>query len=163
VGWSVLDRQRTGAFEGMNAILTWEEGGQTVTWAGQVGPGRTLPLPGCMEPVSSAKSEREWAVTAVHRRLRGDRGKRSWKKSTLCACKTSIKKKVSRLWPISRIGNGVYLAGGGSPPPRPRGPGYRRVIALCGSGQPRQPGPARGLAARRGGPSHRTSTGKSQT
>lgn len=69
VGWSVLDRQRTGAFEGINAQLTWEEGGQTVTWAGQVRPGRTLPSPGCLEPLSSSgKSETEWAVTAVHRR-----------------------------------------------------------------------------------------------
>jgi hypothetical protein len=70
VGWSLLDRQRTGAFEGMNAQLTWEEGGQTVSWAGQVRPGRTLPSPGCMEPLfSSGKSETEWAVTEVHRRL----------------------------------------------------------------------------------------------
>ena len=69
VGWSVLDRQRTGSFEGIDAQLTWEEGGQTVTWAGQVGPGRTLTSPGCMEPLSSSgKSETEWAVTAVHRR-----------------------------------------------------------------------------------------------
>jgi hypothetical protein len=69
VGWSLLDRQRTGAFDGINALLTWEEDGQTVTWAGQVRPGRTLPSPGCMEPLSSSgKSETEWAVTAVHRR-----------------------------------------------------------------------------------------------
>jgi hypothetical protein len=69
VGWSLLDRQRTGSFDGMNAQLTWEEGGQTVTWAGQVRPGRTLPSPGCLEPLSSSgKSETEWAVTAVHRR-----------------------------------------------------------------------------------------------
>jgi hypothetical protein len=70
VGWSLLDRQRTGAFEGRNAQLTWEEGGQTITWAGEVGPGRTLPAPGCREPLSaSGKSETEWAVTGVHRRL----------------------------------------------------------------------------------------------
>jgi hypothetical protein len=69
VGWSVLDRQRTGAFEGINAVLTWEEDGQTVTWGGEVRPGRTLPSPGCMEPLSaSGKNETEWAVTAVHRR-----------------------------------------------------------------------------------------------
>ena len=43
--------------------------GQTITWAGQVRPGRTLPSPGCLEPLSaSAKSETEWAVTGVHRR-----------------------------------------------------------------------------------------------
>jgi hypothetical protein len=69
VGWSLLDRQRTGSFEGDNAVLTWQEDGQTVTWAGEVRPGRTLPSPGCLEPLSSAgKSETEWAVTAVHRR-----------------------------------------------------------------------------------------------
>ena len=69
VGWSVLDRQRTGSFEGIDAQLTWEEAGQTVTWAGQVRPGRTLPSPGCLEPLSSSgKSETEWAVTGVQRR-----------------------------------------------------------------------------------------------
>jgi hypothetical protein len=68
VGWSLLDTQRTGSFDGMNAQLTWEEGGQTVTWTGEVRPGRTIPAPGCMEPLSSTgKSDAEWAVTAVHR------------------------------------------------------------------------------------------------
>jgi hypothetical protein len=69
VGWNLLDWQRTGSFDGITALLTWQEDGQTVTWAGQVRPGRTLPSPGCMEPPSaSGKSETEWAVTAVHRR-----------------------------------------------------------------------------------------------
>ena len=69
VGWSLLDRQRTGPFDGIIALLTWQEDGQTVTWSGEVRPGRTLPSPGCMEPQSSSgKSETEWAVTAVHRR-----------------------------------------------------------------------------------------------
>jgi hypothetical protein len=69
VGWSLLDRQRTGAFDGINALLTWEEDGQAVTWTGEVRPGRTLPSPGCMEPLPpSGKSETEWTVTAVHRR-----------------------------------------------------------------------------------------------
>jgi hypothetical protein len=69
VGWSLLDTHRTGSFDQMIAQLTWEEGGQAVTWTGKVGPGRTIPAPGCMEPASSAsKSETEWAVTAVHRR-----------------------------------------------------------------------------------------------
>jgi hypothetical protein len=69
VGWSLLDRHRTGTFDGINALLTWAEDGQTVTWSGEVRPGRTLPSPGCMEPLSaSGKSETEWAVTAVHRR-----------------------------------------------------------------------------------------------
>jgi hypothetical protein len=68
VGWSLLDRQRTGAFDGRNAQLTWEEGAQTVSWTGEVRPGRTIPAPACMEPLSSTgKSETEWAVTAVHR------------------------------------------------------------------------------------------------
>jgi hypothetical protein len=72
VGWSLLDRQRTGSFDGINALLTWQEDGQTVTWGGEVRPGRTLPSPGCMEPLSaSGKSETEWAVTAVQRRLGG--------------------------------------------------------------------------------------------
>jgi hypothetical protein len=69
VGWSLLETQRTGSFDGTHAQLTWQEGGQTVTWAGEVRPGRTIPVPGCMEPASStSKSETEWAVTAVHRR-----------------------------------------------------------------------------------------------
>jgi hypothetical protein len=69
VGWSLLDRQRTGSFEGINALLTWREDGQAVTWGGEVRPGRTLPAPGCMEPLTAGgKSETEWAVTAVHRR-----------------------------------------------------------------------------------------------
>jgi hypothetical protein len=69
VGWSLPDRQRTGSFEGIDALLTWEETGQTVTWAGEVRPGRTLPSPGCMEPLApSGKTETEWAVTAVHRK-----------------------------------------------------------------------------------------------
>ena len=67
VGWSLLDRQRTGSFDGLTAQLTWEEAGQTVTWAGEVRPGRRVPAPGCLEPVSAAvKSDTEWAVTAVH-------------------------------------------------------------------------------------------------
>jgi len=67
VGWSLLDRQRTGSFDGLNAQLTWEEAGQTVSWGGQVRPGRSVPAPGCLEPVSAAvKSDTEWAVTAVH-------------------------------------------------------------------------------------------------
>jgi hypothetical protein len=71
VGWNLLDMQRTGTFDGIKAVLAWEEDGQTVTWSGEVRPGRTLPSPGCMEPLSaSGKSETEWAVSAVHRPLR---------------------------------------------------------------------------------------------
>jgi hypothetical protein len=69
IGWRLLRTHRTGSFDGTTAQLTWEEGGQTVAWAGQVAPGRILTAPACLEPVSTAgKSETEWAVTAVHRR-----------------------------------------------------------------------------------------------
>ena len=69
VGWSLLDISRTGSFDGTQAQLSWQEGEETVTWVGEVHPGRTIPVPGCMEPASpSSKSETEWAVTAVHRR-----------------------------------------------------------------------------------------------
>ena len=71
VGWSLLDRQRTGSFDGMNAQLTWQEDGLAVSWTGEVRRGRTIPAPGCMEPLSaSGKSETEWAVSAVHQALR---------------------------------------------------------------------------------------------
>ena len=69
VGWRLLAAHRRGSFDGTTAQLSWQEDGQTVTWAGQVGRGRTLPAPACMEPASAAgQSETEWAVTAVHRR-----------------------------------------------------------------------------------------------
>jgi hypothetical protein len=68
VGWSLLDTPRAGDFDAMHARLAWQDGARTVTWAAEVRPGRTVPVPGCMEPTSSAaKSETEWAVTAVHR------------------------------------------------------------------------------------------------
>jgi hypothetical protein len=68
VGWSLLETERTGSFDGTHAQLTWREGGQTVTWTGEVRPGRTLTVPGCLQPASAAsKTETEWAVTAVHR------------------------------------------------------------------------------------------------
>ena len=69
VGWRLLATHRHGSFDGVAAQLSWQEDGQTVTWAGQVSRGRTLPAPACLEPASAAaKSETEWAVTAVHRR-----------------------------------------------------------------------------------------------
>ena len=69
VGWRLLATHRRGSFDGTTAQLSWQEDGQTVTWAGQVSRGRTLPAPACMEPASAAgKSETEWAVTALHRR-----------------------------------------------------------------------------------------------
>ena len=43
VGWSLLDTQRTGSFDGMNAQLTWQEDGQTVTWTGR--SARAAPFP----------------------------------------------------------------------------------------------------------------------
>ena len=69
VGWRLLAAHRRGLFDGTTAQLSWQEDGRTVTWAGQVSRGRTLPAPACMEPASAAgKTETEWAVTALHRR-----------------------------------------------------------------------------------------------
>ena len=70
VGWSLFDTPRTGSFDGTHARLSWREGEQAVSWSGQVRPGRSMPMPGCLKPASSkGKSETEWAVTAVrHRR-----------------------------------------------------------------------------------------------
>jgi hypothetical protein len=69
VGWRLLQTHRTGSFDGTTAQLTWQEDGHAVAWSGQVGRGRTLPAPACLEPASAAsKSETEWAVAAVQRR-----------------------------------------------------------------------------------------------
>ncbi|HEX4093234.1 MAG TPA: sucrase ferredoxin [Trebonia sp.] len=76
VGWSLLGMARTASFDAGIAELTWTEGGRTVTWAGDVGPGRTVAAPPCLAPVGAVgaaagavgKSETEWAVTGVHRR-----------------------------------------------------------------------------------------------
>lgn len=68
VGWSLLQAPRTGSFDGTHADLSWREGEDTVIWAGEVRPGRSIPMPKCMEPVSSSSdSETEWDVTAVYR------------------------------------------------------------------------------------------------
>lgn len=67
VGWELLDRERSG-------YLTEEatdDGGQVVRleagadrWEAVVRPGRTLPVPDCMKPLSEArKTETEWTVT----------------------------------------------------------------------------------------------------
>jgi hypothetical protein len=69
IGWDLLDTPRTGSFDGTHASLSWWEGEESVTWAGEVRPGRAIPMPRCMEPVSpSSDSETEWDVTAVYRR-----------------------------------------------------------------------------------------------
>ena len=69
VGWELLDTPRT-------AYLTGEEaadGGRVTrldspagSWEGVVRPGRTLPVPDCMKPLSEAKKlETEWTVGDV--------------------------------------------------------------------------------------------------
>jgi hypothetical protein len=68
VGWDVLDRARTGSVDGRLARLEIADGqGGTDVWEAQVGPGRTLPVPDCMQPLSAAKkTETELVVTGVH-------------------------------------------------------------------------------------------------
>jgi hypothetical protein len=67
-GWRLLGIPRAGAFDGVHARLSWQEGDQTVSYSAQVSPGRVVPMPGCMTPASSAvKSETEWDVAALHR------------------------------------------------------------------------------------------------
>jgi hypothetical protein len=69
VGWRLLDVPRAGSRDGSRARLSWRDGEESVSWEGEVLPGRSVPLPGCMEPASSAaKSETEWAVTGACRR-----------------------------------------------------------------------------------------------
>jgi hypothetical protein len=68
VGWGLLGTHRWGEFDGTNARLSWRDGEQTISYTAQVGRGRSIPMPGCMTPASSAdKSETEWAVAAVSR------------------------------------------------------------------------------------------------
>jgi hypothetical protein len=68
VGWRLLSTPRWGEFDGTNARLSWRDGEETVSYTAEVGQGRSIPMPGCMEPASSAgKSETEWAVAAVRR------------------------------------------------------------------------------------------------
>jgi hypothetical protein len=68
VGWDLLSRPRTGHVDGSSVRLSWPEGGRTVTWAGEVEPGRAVPMPGCRKPAAEGtKFETEWAVSAVHR------------------------------------------------------------------------------------------------
>lgn len=74
-GWDVLDRRRRGYDTGEPAgpdgatlvRLEVDDGrGGLDVWEGTVAPGRTLPVPGCMKPISEAKkTETEWAVGPV--------------------------------------------------------------------------------------------------
>jgi hypothetical protein len=69
VGWDLLDRPRRGFLTGE----TTAEGGTIARleagpdrWEGVVRPGRTLPVPDCMMPLSQArKTETEWVVADV--------------------------------------------------------------------------------------------------
>lgn len=69
VGWELLDRPRHGYLTGETTsdggVLARLEAGPD-RWEGIVRPGRTLPVPDCMMPLSQArKSETEWVVTDV--------------------------------------------------------------------------------------------------
>jgi hypothetical protein len=67
VGWELLDRPRAGYLTGE----VTDDGGQVTRldaggdhWEGVVRPGRTLPVPDCMKPLSEAtKTETEWIVS----------------------------------------------------------------------------------------------------
>ena len=69
VGWELMDRPRSAFLTGE----TSEDGGQVVRleagsdrWEGVARPGRTLPVPDCMRPLSEArKTETEWTVSDV--------------------------------------------------------------------------------------------------
>lgn len=67
VGWELLDRSRstymTGETTGDGGRITRLESGSD-RWEAVVRPGRTLPVPDCMKPLSEAKkSETEWAAS----------------------------------------------------------------------------------------------------
>lgn len=69
VGWELLDRPRRGYLTGETTsdggVLARLEAGAD-RWEGIVRPGRTLPVPDCMMPLSQArKSETEWVVADV--------------------------------------------------------------------------------------------------
>ena len=69
VGWDLLDRRRSGYTTGEvtadgGKVTRLESGSDR--WEGIVRPGRTLPVPDCMMPLSQArKTETEWMVTDV--------------------------------------------------------------------------------------------------
>lgn len=70
VGWELLDRDRHGYVTGETTaeggtVVRLEAGGDA--WEAVVSPGRTLPVPDCMKPLSEAKkSETEWMVSGLH-------------------------------------------------------------------------------------------------
>jgi hypothetical protein len=71
VGWELLDRRRSGGKTGETTsdggVVTRLEAGSD-RWEGVVLPGRTLPVPDCMKPLSEAKkTETEWVATDVRR------------------------------------------------------------------------------------------------
>ncbi len=71
VGWRLLGLARSGAADGPHTRLTWRDGDQEISYEAEVRPGRSIPMPGCMTPASSAvKRETEWDVAAVRRVLR---------------------------------------------------------------------------------------------
>jgi hypothetical protein len=69
VGWDLLDLPRSGRATGEVTA----DGGQIVqlssgtdTWEAVASPGRTLPVPDCMRPLSQArKTETEWTVSGL--------------------------------------------------------------------------------------------------
>ena len=75
VGWDLLDRPRRGVVVGADSPVVRLEvaggdgtGGPVETWEAEVVPGRTLPVPECMKPLSEArKSETEWVVQGLRR------------------------------------------------------------------------------------------------
>ena len=69
VGWDLLDRERRGYLTGETTVdgghIARLEAG-TDRWEGVVSPGRTLPVPDCMKPLSEAKkTETEWVVSGL--------------------------------------------------------------------------------------------------
>lgn len=66
-GWGLLDRRRRGfALDGTADRFRLETEG--AAWEATVLPGRTLPVPECMKPLTeSRKTETEWAVSDLQR------------------------------------------------------------------------------------------------
>ena len=72
VGWDLLDRPRRGVAVGADSPVVRLEvrgrDGPIDTWEADVVPGRTLPVPECMKPLSEArKTETEWVVQGLRR------------------------------------------------------------------------------------------------
>ena len=66
-GWAVMDSWRRGSVDGDRVRLeVVGPDGQASVWEADVGPGRTLPVPDCMQPLSAAKkSETELEVRSL--------------------------------------------------------------------------------------------------